>query len=245
MLAVLCTPRRLRYRKAPSVSEVLIASLVNVVQVEDDSRLARMIHQEPSLDPQQNHSTQTHDIVNISRFELPKILCSSSPSPSAVSSESASPLLPLLLYKMSTTTLSRREESESSTDPNNQHNSDTETHARNRTGKSSSSSGATGRIREKLHFDDEILWKKFSSRRLQLVESLSLSSKKASEQDHEISICARTLMSEFNFDESKLAEFDKLVRLAIQSVRRNKKRSEKRLASKMADDLPKLYIITR
>lgn len=96
-----------------------------------------------------------------------------------------------------------------------------------------SSNGTTSVIRKKLKFTDELLWKQFSSRRLQLVESLSLSSKKASEQDEEIKICANTLMNEFHFPESTLPEFDKLVRLAIQSVRRNKKRSEKRLASKL------------
>lgn len=96
-----------------------------------------------------------------------------------------------------------------------------------------SSNGTTSVIRKRLNFTDEALWKQFSSRRLQLVESLSLSSKKASEQDEEIKICAKTLLNEFNFPASTLAEFDKLVRLAIQSVRRNKKRSEKRLASKL------------
>ena len=98
---------------------------------------------------------------------------------------------------------------------------------------SSSSNGTTSVIRKKLNFTDEALWKQFSSRRLQLVESLSLSSKKASEQDEEIKVCANTLMTEFHFADSSLPEFDKLVRLAIQSVRRNKKRSEKRLASKL------------
>ena len=101
------------------------------------------------------------------------------------------------------------------------------------TGTSGTSSGTTSVIRKRLNFTDELLWKQFSSRRLQLVESLSLSSKKASEQDAEINLCATTLMHEFNFPGSTLPEFDKLVRLAIQSVRRNKKRSEKRLASKL------------
>lgn len=93
--------------------------------------------------------------------------------------------------------------------------------------------GATSIIRDKLGFKDEAMWKRFSSRRLQLVESLSMSSKKASEQDEEIKICAKTLMKEFGFPHDTLPEFDKLVRLAIQSVRRNKRRSEKRLASKL------------
>lgn len=95
------------------------------------------------------------------------------------------------------------------------------------------SSGTTSIIRKKLNFTDEALWRQFSSRRLHLVEMLSLSSKKASEQDEEIRQCAKNLMKEFDFPMSTLPEFDKLVRLAIQSVRRNKKRSEKRLASKL------------
>lgn len=93
---------------------------------------------------------------------------------------------------------------------------------------SKSSKGATSVIRKRLNFNDEHLWRKFSSRRLQLVDALSLSSKKASEQDEEIQICARTLMQEFGFPSDTLGDFDRLVRLAIQSVRRNKRRSEKR-----------------
>ncbi|KAH3666955.1 hypothetical protein OGAPHI_003405 [Ogataea philodendri] len=92
--------------------------------------------------------------------------------------------------------------------------------------------GATSEIRDKLGFHDETLWRKFSSRRLLLVESLSLSSKKACEQDAEIAVCAKTLQQEFGFPDDTLGEFDKLVRLAIQSVRRNKKRSQKRLANR-------------
>lgn len=99
-----------------------------------------------------------------------------------------------------------------------------------------SSNGATSVIRRRLHFADEALWKRFTTRRLQLVESLSLSSKKASEQYDQINVCAHTLMSEFGFPDETLSEFDKLVRLAIQSVRRNKKRSEKRQALKILQE---------
>jgi len=99
-----------------------------------------------------------------------------------------------------------------------------------------SSNGATSVIRRRLHFADEAMWKRFTTRRLQLVESLSLSSKKASEQYDQINVCAHTLMSEFGFPEETLPEFDKLVRLAIQSVRRNKKRSEKRQALKILQE---------
>ncbi|GMM30053.1 Vhr1 protein [Martiniozyma asiatica (nom. inval.)] len=101
---------------------------------------------------------------------------------------------------------------------------------------SKGNAGSTSIIRKKLNFTDEALWRKFSSRRLQMVEALSLSSKKASEQDNEIRICARTLMNEFGFSDAHLGEFDKLVRFAIQSVRRNKRRSEKRLAIKETKD---------
>ena len=99
--------------------------------------------------------------------------------------------------------------------------------------KDKSVGNSTSIIRKRLNFTDESLWKQFSSRRLQLVESLSLSCKKASEQDDEIKMCANTLLHEFNFNEKYLPDFDKLVRFAIQSVRRNKKRSQKRLANKL------------
>ena len=98
--------------------------------------------------------------------------------------------------------------------------------------KDKNSKGTTSLIRKKLKFDDVILWKRFSARRLQLVEQLSLGSKKASEQNSSIKICAVTLLKEFNYPDSYLPDFDKLVRLAIQSVRRNRKRSEKRSSRK-------------
>ncbi|ODV61617.1 Vhr1-domain-containing protein [Ascoidea rubescens DSM 1968] len=87
--------------------------------------------------------------------------------------------------------------------------------------------GITKRIRDELKFNDDRLWKRFSARRLELIDSFDLSSKKASEQDNDIKKVANTLRIEFNYDLSNLDLFDKLVRAAIQSVRRNRKRSSK------------------
>lgn len=88
--------------------------------------------------------------------------------------------------------------------------------------------GVTHLLRKKLKFEDEKIWKKFSARRLELIDSLSLSEKKASEQDYEIRRCASTLMKEFGFPEENLMDFDKLVKCAIQSARRNRKRTLRR-----------------
>ncbi|CAI5755651.1 unnamed protein product [Candida verbasci] len=89
--------------------------------------------------------------------------------------------------------------------------------------------GVTHAIREKLNFKDERLWKRFSARRLELIDTLDLSLKKASEQDNEIKRVAETLRNEFGYDLSYSQDFDKLVRAAIQSVRRNRKRSSKKI----------------
>ncbi|CAH2355636.1 transcription factor Vhr1p [[Candida] railenensis] len=85
--------------------------------------------------------------------------------------------------------------------------------------------GITYQIRTKLNFLDERLWKRFSARRLELIDTLELSSKKASEQEDEIRNVAETLRKEFNYTEDYFNDFDRLVRAAIQSVRRNRKRS--------------------
>lgn len=85
--------------------------------------------------------------------------------------------------------------------------------------------GVTHAIREKLNFLDERRWKKFSARRLELIDTLDLSSKKASEQELAIHNVAEALRIEFNYSSDYFEEFDKLVRAAIQSVRRNRKRS--------------------
>lgn len=89
------------------------------------------------------------------------------------------------------------------------------------------SSGITRQIRSKLNFHDEKLWKLFSSRRLELIDTMELSRKKASEQDAEILKCSRILMSEFGYLDQHEQDFVKLVSVAIQSVRRNRKRSTK------------------
>ncbi|ODQ78539.1 hypothetical protein BABINDRAFT_25781, partial [Babjeviella inositovora NRRL Y-12698] len=84
--------------------------------------------------------------------------------------------------------------------------------------------GVTHSIRDRLNFNDDVLWKRFSARRLELIDTLDLSSKKASEQDYEISKVSDALRMEFNYPESYTTDFNKLVRAAIQSVRRNRKR---------------------
>lgn len=93
-------------------------------------------------------------------------------------------------------------------------------------------SGMTQLIRTKLRFTDETLWKRFSARRLELIDTLSLSERKASEQDASIREVAYTLLQEYGYDESTIPDFEKLVRAGIQSVRRNRKRMPKsKLAS--------------
>lgn len=87
--------------------------------------------------------------------------------------------------------------------------------------------GVTHSIRERLNFLDERLWKKFSARRLELIDTLDLSLKKASEQEDEIKKVAEILRLEFDYSLDYFPDFDKLVRAAVQSVRRNRKRSTK------------------
>jgi hypothetical protein len=87
--------------------------------------------------------------------------------------------------------------------------------------------GVTYAIRTKLNFLDERLWKRFSARRLELIDTLDLSSRKASEQEQNIKHVAESLRKEFNYPDEYIGDFDKLVRAAVQSVRRNRKRSSK------------------
>lgn len=87
--------------------------------------------------------------------------------------------------------------------------------------------GITHAIRKHLGFEDTRLWKRFLARRLELIDTLELSSKKASEQEDEIKKVAQILLQEFNYGPEYFADFDKLVRAAVQSVRRNRKRSTK------------------
>ncbi|GMM55369.1 hypothetical protein DAKH74_019850 [Maudiozyma humilis] len=97
-----------------------------------------------------------------------------------------------------------------------------------------SSSGTTHKIREVLNFKDEMKWKRFSNRRLELIDKFKLSKFKASEQDQNIKQIANILRTEFDYPESTLGEFEKLVTAAVQSVRRNRKRSLKRRAAAAA-----------
>lgn len=87
--------------------------------------------------------------------------------------------------------------------------------------------GMTQLIRAKLRFTDESLWKRFSARRLELIDTLALSERKASEQDASIRKVAHTLLKEYGYDESNMGDFERLVRAGIQSVRRNRKRLPK------------------
>lgn len=99
--------------------------------------------------------------------------------------------------------------------------------------------GVTHYIRTKLNFYDETLWKRFSARRLELIDAMDLSYRKASEQESEIQRVAETLRIEFNYGSEYVRDFDRLVRAAIQSVRRNRKRSLKQAgnAKKKSKDL--------
>lgn len=87
--------------------------------------------------------------------------------------------------------------------------------------------GITHAIRQRLGFEDSRLWKRFLARRLELIDTLDLSSKKASDQEDEIKKVAEILRLEFRYDVQYFSDFDKLVRAAVQSVRRNRKRGTK------------------
>lgn len=95
------------------------------------------------------------------------------------------------------------------------------------TSKDDRNTGITSAIREKLNFQDERLWKRFSARRLELIDAMHLSSKKASDQKDEIRKVAEILRTEFMYGLLYHSAFDKLVRAAVQSVRRNRKRGPK------------------
>lgn len=95
-------------------------------------------------------------------------------------------------------------------------------------------SGTTHKIRENLNFKDEMKWKRFSNRRLELIDKFKLSKFKASEQDQNIKQIANMLRTEFGYPDSTLSEFEKLVTAAVQSVRRNRRRSMKRRAAAAA-----------
>lgn len=90
-----------------------------------------------------------------------------------------------------------------------------------------SGAGITTKIRQRLNFTNELVWKQFSARRLKLIEDNQLHYRKASDQDFEVKHVAETLRQEFNLPVTLLDDIDKLVRAAIQSIRRNRKRSSK------------------
>lgn len=96
--------------------------------------------------------------------------------------------------------------------------------------------GVTHAIRAKLNFLDERLWKRFSARRLELIDTLDLSSRKASEQEEQIQRVAEELRIEFKYPVEYFFDFDKLVRAAVQSVRRNRKRSSKSGQTSFTED---------
>lgn len=97
-----------------------------------------------------------------------------------------------------------------------------------RIAKPAANGGTTQKIREQLNFSDEKKWKRFSGRRLELIDKFGLSERKASEQDENIRQIATILRTEFGYPLSSGSEFEKLVTAAVQSVRRNRKRSKKR-----------------
>ncbi|CCH43167.1 hypothetical protein BN7_2714 [Wickerhamomyces ciferrii] len=94
-------------------------------------------------------------------------------------------------------------------------------------GSGSGGQGITQAIRNHLGFNDDKKWKEFSNRRLELIDKFNLSYRKASEQDDAIKQIANLLRTEFGFPQDTLMDFDKLVRAAVQSVRRNRKRSSR------------------
>ena len=89
-----------------------------------------------------------------------------------------------------------------------------------------SANGTTHKIREQLQFLDNKKWKLFSTRRLELIDRFKLFEKKASEQDCNIERIANILRTEFDYSIEHQLDFEKLVTAAVQSVRRNRKRSK-------------------
>ncbi|SMN19935.1 similar to Kazachstania africana KAFR_0L00930 hypothetical protein [Maudiozyma saulgeensis] len=96
--------------------------------------------------------------------------------------------------------------------------------------------GTTHKIRDALNFTDSKKWKKFSSRRLALIDHFGLSERKASEQDDNIKQIAQILRNEFNYPLDSASDFEKLVTAAVQSVRRNRKRSKKKTLSRITSN---------
>lgn len=86
---------------------------------------------------------------------------------------------------------------------------------------------STAYLRNRLQFHDEVRWKRFSTRRLELINALRLDENKASKQEREIRNVAKILCDEFEYSSSAIRDFEKLVRLGVQSVRRNRHRPTK------------------
>ncbi|XBW37490.1 hypothetical protein QEN19_003071 [Hanseniaspora menglaensis] len=104
---------------------------------------------------------------------------------------------------------------------------------------SKSVKGTTHKIREQLQFTDNKKWKLFSTRRLELIDRFKLFEKKASEQDCNIERIANILRTEFDYSIEHQLDFEKLVTAAVQSVRRNRKRS-KNLNGQSEEFIPSL-----
>lgn len=86
---------------------------------------------------------------------------------------------------------------------------------------------STAQLRARLNFRDDQEWKRFSTRRLELINALRLDEKKPSKQEASVRAVATQLASEFGFPNSAHTDFERLVCLGIQSVRRNRRRPTK------------------
>lgn len=87
-----------------------------------------------------------------------------------------------------------------------------------------SSKGKTYRIRKELDFLDDHKWKRFSKRRLELINKFQLATFKASQQNENVKQIASILRTEFGYPINTSVSFERLVTAAVQSVRRNMKR---------------------
>ncbi|KAH3683644.1 hypothetical protein WICPIJ_005389 [Wickerhamomyces pijperi] len=182
------------------------------------------LHQVPSFIHNSHSQTFQSNIL----VPLPRLQQSNAPDYNSAqgSSTTVSPLLqsatPSLDSLKSSSTTSSATANTQNTAPPNRAESSTPSGSSTASGK-----GITSLIRIQLNFTDPLKWKKFTNRRLELIDKFNLSSRKASEQDDLILKIADILRTEFNYKEDTLYDFDKLVRAAVQSVRRNRKRLAK------------------
>lgn len=79
-------------------------------------------------------------------------------------------------------------------------------------------------LRQKLGFHDDAVWKQFCVKRLNIIHTLHLGSRKASEQEEEIKHVASSLCKEYGYHPSFELDFEKLIIAGVQSVRRNHRR---------------------